>query len=81
LRAAEALQGSDSGFKGGAQGASPDQDGNPVGLVDFAVSQRGRPSRDRKRMFPNLGRASIRHAAVAEAIHILTDVVTQARSA
>jgi nicotinamide-nucleotide amidase len=65
----------------GVAGPDPDPDGNPVGLVYFAVGQRGRPPLDRKRTFPNLGRASIRQAAVAEAVHFLIDVVTQARSA
>jgi nicotinamide-nucleotide amidase len=62
----------------GVAGPDPDVDGNPVGLVYFAVAQRGRPSVGRKRVFPNFGRASIRSAAAREAVRFLTDVAAHA---
>ena len=47
----------------------------PVGLVHFASVRRGRAVHHAREVFPDLGRSSIRLAAVREALIMLRDLV------
>lgn len=55
----------------GIAGPSGGSAAKPVGLVHFAALRRGRPLRHAVHVFDNHGRASIRLAAVREALAIL----------
>jgi nicotinamide-nucleotide amidase len=56
----------------GPDGGSPEK---PVGLVHFAAMRRDRPVRTAAHAFEDFGRASIRTAAVREALALLTALV------
>ena len=56
-------------------GLKPDEDGNPVGRVCIAVAQRGFPTRDLERNYPDVGREAIRERAVADALRAMTEVL------
>jgi nicotinamide-nucleotide amidase len=52
----------------GVAGPEPDEDGNPVGLVCIAILRRGCPARVDQHDYGDIGRASIRRRAAADAL-------------
>jgi nicotinamide-nucleotide amidase len=56
----------------GVAGPEPDEDGNPVGRVCFAVARRGSAARPFERYYGDAGREAIRERAVADALRALT---------
>jgi nicotinamide-nucleotide amidase len=60
----------------GVAGPTPDEDGNPVGLMHFAAARRGGPTLHCERRLGDIGRGKARYAAVQEALALLADVIT-----
>ena len=58
----------------GVAGPSPDEDGNPVGLVFIAVARRGFPTAYLARDYGNIGRDAVRESAIADALAALSRV-------
>lgn len=58
----------------GVAGPSPDEDGNPVGLVCLAVARRGFPTVHICKQYGDIGRDAIREQAMAEALAQLARV-------
>jgi nicotinamide-nucleotide amidase len=56
----------------GVAGPSPDEDGNPVGLVFIAVARRGFPTAYLARDYGNIGRDAVRESAIADALAALS---------
>src|SRR5262245_15284605 len=56
----------------GPGGATP---GKPVGLVYFAAARTGRPAMVRECRFGDIGRTTVRLAAVREAFHLLDEAI------
>lgn len=55
----------------GVAGPSPDDDGNPVGLVHLATARRGRPTLHIERAYGDLGRHTVLERAMTDALHLL----------
>jgi nicotinamide-nucleotide amidase len=55
----------------GVAGPSPDEDGNPVGLVCFAVARRGFPTSHFQSHYGDIGRDAVREKAMAAALRAL----------
>lgn len=55
----------------GVLGPAPDDDGNPVGLIFFAISRRGGKTLAFKRRFPRQSHDRLRTAAMHEAFALL----------
>ena len=64
----------------GVAGPSPDEDGNPVGLVFIAVARRGFPTTYLARDYGNIGRDAVRESAIADALAALSRVARVCRS-
>jgi len=64
----------------GVAGPSPDEDGNPVGLVFIAVARRGFPTAYLARDYGNIGRDAVRESAIADALAALSRVARVCRS-
>lgn len=58
----------------GPGGATP---GKPVGLVHFAVARHGGQTVHLVRTYGDIGRARVRHAAVADALGLVIEAVSQ----
>jgi nicotinamide-nucleotide amidase len=56
----------------GVAGPTEDEDGNPVGLMHFAVLRRGALPLQVERRFGEIGSGAIRYQALAEAMALLT---------
>lgn len=56
----------------GVAGPSPDDDGNPVGLVCIAVARRGLPTAHFQSNYGDIGRDAVREKAMAAALQALT---------
>ena len=61
-------------------GPEPDDDGNPVGLIHIAAAARGGPVRHIQVRSEQTSRAANRERALAEALSLLDDVLTEAPS-
>jgi nicotinamide-nucleotide amidase len=55
----------------GVAGPSPDEDGNPVGLVFIAVARRGYPTLPLRQKYGNVGRDEVRELAMQDALDAL----------
>ena len=55
----------------GVAGPSPDEDGNPVGLVHFAAARQGFSTLHEERRFGDIGRGPVRYQAVLAALSLL----------
>jgi nicotinamide-nucleotide amidase len=55
----------------GVAGPDPDERGNPVGLVYFACTRRGRPCNNFERRFGNIGRSRVRYEATCEGLRLI----------
>ena len=55
----------------GVAGPSPDEDGNPVGLVCFAFARRGFPTEHFQSNYGDIGRDAVREKAMAAALQAL----------
>lgn len=62
----------------GVMGPEPDDDGNPVGLMHIAVATRGGPLRHVRIQSGKTSRAANRDRALAEALTLLDQVLTEA---
>jgi nicotinamide-nucleotide amidase len=56
----------------GVAGPSPDEDGNPVGLVWIAIARRGFPTSPFDRNYGDLGRDTVRERAMQDALAALS---------
>ena len=61
----------------GVAGPSPDEDGNPVGLVYIATARRGFPTSHLQRNYGDLGRDAVRERAMEDALAALSRAATQ----
>lgn len=61
----------------GVAGPSPDEDGNPVGLVCIAVARRGFSTVHVRKEYGEIGREAIREQAMAEALAQLARTAQQ----
>jgi nicotinamide-nucleotide amidase len=55
----------------GVAGPSPDEDGNPVGLVCIAVARRGFPTSHMEKSYGDIGRDAVREGAMQDALAAL----------
>jgi nicotinamide-nucleotide amidase len=55
----------------GVAGPSPDEDGNPVGLVCIATARRGFPTNYLQRNYGDVGRDAVRECAIRDALAAL----------
>jgi nicotinamide-nucleotide amidase len=60
----------------GVAGPSPDEDGNPVGLVHFAAARREFATLHVRRDFGDIGRGAVRYQAVMQALALIERVAT-----
>jgi nicotinamide-nucleotide amidase len=60
----------------GVAGPSPDEDGNPVGLVCIAVARRGFPARSMQKNYGDIGRDAVRERAMQDALACLSLVLS-----
>ncbi len=56
----------------GVAGPSPDEDGNPVGLVCIAVARRGFPTTHLRKSYGDIGRDGVRESAMYDALATLS---------
>jgi len=56
----------------GVAGPSPDEDGNPVGLVWIAIARRGFPTSPFDRNYGDIGRDTVRERAMLDALAALS---------
>jgi nicotinamide-nucleotide amidase len=61
----------------GVAGPTPDEDGNPVGLVHMAAARRGLPTLHWTCNFGDIGRGAVRYQAVLAACSLLEECATQ----
>lgn len=61
----------------GVAGPSPDEDGNPVGLVHLAAARRGFPTLHHECHFGDIGRGAVRYQAVLAACSLLEECAGQ----
>jgi len=59
----------------GVAGPTPDEDGNPVGLMDFAVARRGFATLRVERSFGAIGRTEAQCRALEQALDLLSDAM------
>jgi nicotinamide-nucleotide amidase len=60
----------------GVAGPSPDEDGNPVGLVCIATARRGSATRSVRKNHGDIGRDAVREKAIRDALILLKQVLT-----
>jgi nicotinamide-nucleotide amidase len=60
----------------GVAGPAPDEDGNPVGLVHFAVARRGFATLHLRREFGDIGRGAVRYQSVMQALNLIARAAT-----
>jgi nicotinamide-nucleotide amidase len=56
----------------GVAGPSPDEDGNPVGLVCIAIARRGFPTCHLQKNYGDIGRDAVRESAMRDALGALS---------
>jgi nicotinamide-nucleotide amidase len=56
----------------GVAGPSPDEDGNPVGLVCIAIARRGFPTSSMEKSYGDIGRDAVREGAMQDALAALS---------
>jgi nicotinamide-nucleotide amidase len=56
----------------GVAGPSPDEDGNPVGLVCIAIARRGFPTGCLRKNYGDIGRDAVRESAMQDALAALS---------
>jgi nicotinamide-nucleotide amidase len=56
----------------GVAGPSPDEDGNPVGLVCIAIARRGFPTNHFEKNYGKIDRDAVRERAMADALAALS---------
>jgi nicotinamide-nucleotide amidase len=56
----------------GVAGPSPDEDGNPVGLVCIAIARRGFPTACLQKSYGDIGRNAVRESAMQDALAALS---------